>query len=59
MNIGGEVLSGGKPLDLFMAAGAGNQRLYVIKSQDMVVVRFGLFGGWDDREFISKLLTGK
>lgn len=59
MNIGGEVLSGGKPLDLFMAAGAGNQRLYVIKSQDLVVVRFGMFGGWDDREFISKLLTGK
>lgn len=59
MNIGGEVLNGGKPLDLFMAAGAGNQRLYVIKSQDLVVVRFGLFGHWDDREFISKLLTGK
>ena len=59
MNVGGEVLNGGKPLDLFMAAGAGNQRLYVIKSQDMVVVRFGMFGGWDDREFISKLLTGK
>jgi CubicO group peptidase (beta-lactamase class C family) len=58
MNIGGEVQSGGKPLDLFMAAGAGNQRLYVIKSQDLVVVRFGMFGGWDDREFI-KLLIGK
>lgn len=59
MNVGGEVPGGGKPLDLFMAAGAGNQRLYVIKSQDLVIVRFGMFGGWDDREFISKLLTGK
>lgn len=59
MNVGGEVFTGGKPLDLFMAAGAGNQRLYVIKSQDLVAVRFGMFGGWDDREFISKLLTGK
>ncbi len=59
MNVGGEVLNGGKPLDLFMAAGAGNQRLYVIRNQDLAVVRFGMFGGWDDREFISKLLTGK
>ena len=46
-------------LNVFMAAGAGNQRLYVIPSEDMVVVRFGAFGGYDDREFISKLLTGK
>lgn len=45
--------------DLFMAAGAGNQRLYIIRSLDMVVVRQGAFGEWDDREFISLLLTGK
>ena len=45
-------------IDLFMAAGAGNQRLYIIRSQDLVVVRFGAFGGYDDRVFISKLLTG-
>lgn len=32
------------PLDLFMAAGAGGQRLYVIPSQDMVVVRFATLG---------------
>lgn len=56
MNIGDEIMENGKPLDLFMAAGAGNQRLYVIKSQDLVVVRFGLFGGWDDREFIRRLI---
>jgi CubicO group peptidase (beta-lactamase class C family) len=45
--------------EIYMAAGAGNQRLYIIPSQDMVVVRFGAFGGYDDREFISKLLSGK
>ena len=46
-------------LDIFMAAGAGNQRLYVIRSLDLVVVRFGIFGDFDDREFISILVTGK
>lgn len=45
--------------DLFMAAGAGNQRLYVIRSLDMVIVRQGAFGEWDDREFLETLLTGK
>lgn len=45
--------------DVYMAAGAGNQRLYIIPSQDLVVVRFGAFGGYDDREFLSKLLNGK
>lgn len=45
--------------DVYMAAGAGNQRLYVIPSHDLVVVRFGAFGGYDDREFLSKLLLGK
>lgn len=52
-------VSGDKPPDVFMAAGIGNQRLFVIRSLDLVIVRFGLFGGWDDREFISKLITGK
>jgi len=46
-------------LDIFMAAGAGNQRLYVIRSEDLVVVRFGAFGDFDDRAFISRLLTGR
>lgn len=45
--------------DVYMAAGAGNQRLYIIPSHDLVVVRFGIFGGFDDREFISRLLAGK
>jgi hypothetical protein len=40
-----------------MAAGAGNQRLYIIPSEDMSVVRFGAFGDYNDREFISTLLN--
>ena len=45
--------------DLFMAAGAANQRLYIIRSLDLVIVRQGRLDTWDDREFISRLLTGK
>lgn len=41
--------------DLFMAAGAGNQRLYIIPSMDMVVVRQGQFTRYDDREFLRRL----
>lgn len=53
------------PQDLVMAAGAGKQRLYVIPSRELVVVRMGnLLGGrdFDDVEFLSTLLqshTGK
>lgn len=43
-------------LDLFMAAGAGNQRLYIIPSLDLVVVRQAAFGKWDDGEFIKRLI---
>lgn len=45
--------------DLFMAAGAGNQRLYILRSQDMVIVRQGRLDKWDDREFLMRLLLGK
>jgi len=54
-----ETVSGEAVKDLYMAAGAGNQRLYVIPSKDLVVVRFGNFGGWDDREFLGRLIFGK
>lgn len=50
----GKKMSEGK--NIYMAAGAGNQRLYVIPSEDMTVVRFGAFGDYDDRQFIKKLL---
>ncbi len=47
------------PKDLVMAAGAGKQRLYLIPSRDLVVVRMGpLRGGrsFDDVEFLEALL---
>jgi CubicO group peptidase (beta-lactamase class C family) len=40
--------------EVFMAAGAGNQRLYVIRSLNLVVARFGEEGrDWRDPEFLS------
>lgn len=47
------------PNDLYMAAGAANQRLYIIPSLDMVVVRQGRMTRYDDRRFLDLLLTGK
>lgn len=45
--------------DLYMAAGAANQRLYIIPSQDLVIVRQGRMARYDDREFLRRLLLGK
>lgn len=48
------------PSDLYMAAGRLNQRLYVIPSKKMVIVRLG--GAdlrWSDAEFLARLLNGK
>jgi hypothetical protein len=45
--------------DLYMAAGALNQRLYIIPSQDMVIVRQGGLSRWDDREFLKNIFIGK
>lgn len=45
--------------DLYMAAGAANQRLYIIPSLDMVIVRQGRMTKFDDRKFLSLLLVGK
>jgi CubicO group peptidase (beta-lactamase class C family) len=55
----GAILDGGPP-DLFMAAGAGNQRLYVIPSRGYVIVRFGRRDvTWSDAEFLTRLLDGR
>lgn len=42
--------------DLYMVAGAANQRLYVSPSLEMVIVRQGRMSEWDDRAFLSSLL---
>jgi CubicO group peptidase (beta-lactamase class C family) len=47
------------PQDLFMAAGAGKQRLYVIPSLDLVVVRQGRQSQFDDEEFLMRRIFGK
>ncbi|MDA1049369.1 MAG: hypothetical protein O3C40_02675 [Planctomycetota bacterium] len=45
------------PNDLVAACGAGKQRLYVIPSRKLVVVRQGgLSQGFSDIEFLSLLL---
>ncbi len=47
------------PSDMFMAAGALNQRLYIIPSRDLVVLRFAIGGTWSDNEFLKRLLDVK
>lgn len=60
---GGIVTSTYLPDDLVMAAGAGKQRLYVIPSLKLVVVRQGpvqtASAQFTDEEFLSRLLRGK
>lgn len=47
------------PPDLVMAAGKGKQRLYVIPSRSLVVLRLGETrgGDWSDAEFLSLILN--
>lgn len=50
------------PEDLFMAAGAGKQLLYIIPSLELVIVRQAPLGNekyYRDMEFLSWLLRGK
>ena len=50
----------GVPADLVMAAGAGDQRLIVVPSSGLVVVRFGEDEEFEDREFLACLYgTGR
>lgn len=50
----------GAPADLYMAAGRYNQRLYVIPSRNMVVVRLGRANlTWNDAAFLARLLDGR
>jgi CubicO group peptidase (beta-lactamase class C family) len=51
-----ERFSKSAPTDLFMAAGAYNQRMYIVPSLQLVVVRFGAGGEWLDEDFLRLLL---
>jgi CubicO group peptidase (beta-lactamase class C family) len=52
--------SDGLPEDLVAACGAGKQRLYVIPSRKLVIVRMGSLGqGFSDVAFLDTLLRGK
>lgn len=39
-----------------MAAGAGNQRFYIVPSLDLVIVRFGRDAPYSDAVFMTRLL---
>jgi CubicO group peptidase (beta-lactamase class C family) len=54
-----EGIYAGAPRDLVMAAGAGKQRLYIIPSLDLVIVRQGRISRFDDAEFLARLLDGR
>jgi CubicO group peptidase (beta-lactamase class C family) len=56
-NGGGSLFYPGGLADLVVASGAPKQRLYVIPSRALVVVRFGAEDrSWRDREFLEALL---
>jgi CubicO group peptidase (beta-lactamase class C family) len=57
--IDGDQLYPGGPLDLIAAVGSEKQRLYMIPSLDLVVVRFGYETAFSDGDFLSRLLTGR
>jgi hypothetical protein len=60
-DMGDIVKSDWLPEDLFMAAGAGKQRLYVIPSQKLVIVRQGdltASRSFSDAAFLDRLLRG-
>jgi len=55
----GDQLYPGGPRDLVCSMGTGKQRLYIIPSQQLVIVRFTNNAGFSDGDFLSRLLTGK
>jgi CubicO group peptidase (beta-lactamase class C family) len=55
----GEQLDSGGPRDLYAAIGSDKQRLYIIPSWDLVIVRFSEGARYSDGEFLSRLLTGR
>jgi CubicO group peptidase (beta-lactamase class C family) len=57
--IDGDQLYPGGPRDLIAAIGSGHQMLYMIPSQDLVIVRFADGERFSDGDFLSRLLTGR
>lgn len=57
--IDGEQLYPGGPHDLIACIGSGHQMLYMIPSQDLVIVRFSDGERFSDGDFLSRLLTGE
>jgi CubicO group peptidase (beta-lactamase class C family) len=57
--IDGDQLYPGGPRDLVAAIGTSKQRLYMISSLDLVIVRFAYGASFSDGDFLSRLLTGK
>jgi CubicO group peptidase (beta-lactamase class C family) len=57
--IDGDQLYPGGPRDLVAAIGSGHQMLYMIPSQDLVIVRFADGEAFSDGDFLSRLLTGR
>jgi CubicO group peptidase (beta-lactamase class C family) len=47
------------PADLVLCIGSGRQRLYVIPSLEVVVVRHGAGGSFSDAAFLRRLLLGR
>ena len=54
-NWSGACLSKSAPGDLLACIGSGGQRLYVVPSQGLIVVRLGGFGSFHDAEFLARL----
>lgn len=57
--IDGDQLYPGGPRDLFACIGSYRQRLYMIPSRQLVIVRFAHESPYSDGDFLSRLLTGK
>src|ERR1700677_2245310 len=57
--IDGDQLYPGGPRDLFACIGSEKQRLYMIPSLDLVIVRFSDGERFSDGDFLSRLLTGR
>ncbi len=54
----GDQIYPGGPKDIYASFGSGKQRLYVIPSLNLVIVRFGQEHSFSDGDFLSRLLTG-